>query len=465
MKYKQPNVLFIMTDQQRWDTLSCNGNNAVSTPHLDRIAEEGAAFDHFYVNNPICVPSRCSFLTGRYPNAHKSRDLEYGLDDREIQLFQIFQNAGYRTGLLGKNHALSQQALSNFDAVVLKRHQKTDMPQTGKPYESFIDPIPAEHYLTRVIGLEAHTFIEASQRDNKPFCLWVSFPDPHTPFQVPEPYASKASKALIDMPIDRKLNQSKPESQKILHDIQGLEQASEEDIIKLRAIYYGMVMFIDEIVGEILGKIQELDLDEDTIIIFTSDHGEYIGDHGLVRKSCHFYDCLLRVPFMMRWKNRIKPQRISNTMAESIDLLPTLLDLIGIDQPESVQGVSMEPVLMGRQAVHKEAVYAEVGNPKENKLSKWQQRESIKPLSEAIWKSTVVQGTMIRTMDWKLCLYGNGEGELYDLKQDPNEINNVYNHADYMEKELEMAKLLARSMMKNQDPNSSCGDRMGAGKG
>ncbi len=462
---KLSNVLFIMTDQQRWDTLSCHGNQAVSTPHLDRLAEEGADFDHFYVNNPICVPSRCSFLTGRYPNAHRSRDLEYGLDDGESHLFQMFQDAGYATGLIGKNHALSQKALQRFDVVSLKRHHKTDIPGSGKRYESFIDPVPTEQYMTNVIGDEAQAFIEAAHSENRPFCLWVSFPDPHTPFQVPEPYATKADRTRIPVPIEPILDSSKPQGQRLLYHLQGLEHASEEEITQLRSIYYGMVMCIDEAIGGIMGTIQALNLDEDTIIIFTSDHGEYLGDHGLVRKSCNFYDCLLRVPFLIRWKNRVLPQKIATTMAESVDLLPTLMELVGFEPFEGIQGKSMVPVLTGLREKHKGAVFAEVGSPGENRLEELKQEAPSKQSSEAIWQASVVQGSMIRTMDWKLCLYGNGEGELYDMQQDPGETNNKFGLVKYMEQELEMTMQLARTLMRDQDPKKSNGDRMGAGHG
>ncbi len=462
---RQPNVLFIMTDQQRWDTLGCHGNRAISTPHLDRMAEEGADFDHFYVNNPLCVPSRCSYLTGRYPNAHRSRDLEYGLDDGETHFFQMFQDAGYYTGLIGKNHVLGKEALGRFDQVLTKRHQKTDIPRTGKLYESFVDPVPAERYTTSVIGQEAESFIEEAGSAGRPFCLWVSFPDPHTPFQVPEPYASSAAKALIPAPVERIMDRSKPPSQRALYHIQGLEHAAEEEIVQLRSIYYGMVKFIDEAVGGLMKKIQESGLDEDTIVIFTSDHGEYLGDHGLVRKSCNFYDCLLNVPFLIRWKNRIQPRRIAGTMAESVDLLPTLMELVGFELPEGVQGKSMASLLLGRQDKHKEAVFAEVGSPGEDRPDARIRPASHKPPAEAVWKATAVQGSMIRTMDWKLCLYGNGEGELYDLDHDPDEVHNKFGVAPYMEQELAMTRRLVHAMMSSQDPRKSGGDRMGAGNG
>lgn len=456
---RRPNIVLIMTDQQRRDTLGCYGADLAPTPALDRLAGEGAVFDHFYVNNPVCVPSRCSFLTGRYPGAHRSRDLRVSLDPQEAHLFGVLQDAGYRTGLCGKNHALGKGALARFDLVYERGHAKTRLP-VHSVYGSAADPMPLEAYPTRLVCEAGTRFLADAAAGAAPFCLWLSFPDPHTPFQVPEPYASLVDRRRIPAPVEPVLGPTKPLSQRLVCELQGLREAGEGDIRQLRAIYHGMVALLDEAVGDILQALDRLGLAEETIVVFTSDHGEYLGDHGMVRKSWHFYDCLLRVPFLIRWPGRLAPRRVADTLAESVDLLPTLLDLVGLPAPPAVQGRSLRPLLDGETATHKDVVYAEAGNPGESpgvrSVAEWRSRpEQAGPL----WSIGAVQGCMVRTREWKLCQYVDGEGELYDLQADPHETANRFGEPSHAAAQLALGQLLAATMLRAQDPRPSGGDR------
>lgn len=456
---RQPNIVFIMTDQQRLDTLGCCGNKTVDTPVLDRLAAEGVLFDQFYVNNPVCVPSRCSFLTGRYPNVHRSRDLSYALDPGETHLFRLLKEAGYRIGLSGKNHALSHNELELFDFLFEKGHEKTKM-HSSKPYASQTDSTPEEEYTTTLLTDAAIRFIkENADTPEQPFCLWLSYPDPHTPFEVPEPFASIADRSRVRLPVDRELDDRKPLSQRLIRDLQDVKSARDEELVEMIAIYHGMVKMIDESVGKLLHTVQALGLEDNTIVVFTSDHGEYLGDHEMVRKSLHFYDCLMRVPFIISWKNRIKPQRVSETMAESVDLLPTLLDLAGITKPERIQGSSLYPLLNGQISTHKCRVYAESGNPGDTlQFSSVEEWKSAHPRPMPFWFIGAVQGNMLRTLEWKLCLYANGEGELYHLTEDPDETNNLFGVSEYSGVQLELTNRLVIQMLRSQNPDRPNGN-------
>ncbi|MFS0726658.1 sulfatase [Paenibacillus sp. 1P07SE] len=452
-----PHLLFIMTDQQRKDSLGCYGGTSAATPHLDRLASSSAAFDHFYVNNPVCVPSRCSFLTGRYPSAHRSRDLERPLDPGEPHLFRLLQEAGYRLALAGKNHALPKEELALFDHRLERGHRKASVPSATGVYGSGRDPGSLEQYSTVQLCEDAKAYMRqaAAEQPEQPFCLWLSIPDPHTPIQVPEPYDTIVNRQQLPPRVEPMLDKSKPNSQQLLQRLQGVAAAEPALIDEYRAIYYGMVALIDEQVGSVLDELEQLGLSEQTIIVYTSDHGEYLGDHGMVRKSWNFYDCLMNVPFMLQWKGKLKPARITDTMAESVDLLPTLLELIGLLPPEGVQGRSFAALLRGETDVHKDKVYAEAGHPGQlppaSTIEEWQTLEKPGPY----WMISAMQGCMVRTLDWKLCRYANGESELYDLAADPGETVNLYAEPSARSAKLTMLELMTDTLMAVQDPRYS----------
>jgi arylsulfatase len=457
MSADRPNVLLIMTDQQRYDTLGVHGNPVIKTPHLDELAGESALFEHFYVTNPVCVPSRASFLTGRYPTAHRARDLKHALGEDEQYLPGLLGEAGYALALSGKNHVLSARQLDRFDDVFSIGHDKAWIPGQEKAYGSGVDPSPLTNYSTNVVCERAIGFLESRQRTDEPFFLWVSFPDPHTPYQVPEPFASMYDSDGIPGPttIPGEL-EGKPLPQRLIQKAQSMDTVSEREVRQMISIYYGMVSCIDEAVGRLLGRLRELGLEEDTVVIFTSDHGDFMGDHGLARKSWNFYDCLLRVPFMVRWIDHIEPWRVSDTMAENVDLLPTVLDLIGLPIPEGCQGRSMAPLLQGEKSQLREAVFANAGNPGEApEVSGIEEQSRTSEDFIPFWYIGAVQGSMIRTMDWKLCFYVTGDGELYDLQRDPVELHNLYGQPQVAETERELMRQLMTTRMRAEDPHPS----------
>ncbi|UOF88758.1 sulfatase-like hydrolase/transferase [Fodinisporobacter ferrooxydans] len=453
---KQPNVIFIMTDQQRYDTLSVNGNKIIKTPNINELAKQSAIFDQMFVTSPICVPSRASFMTGRYPNTHRCRDLNYPLADDEVNLASIFKKRGYHLSLIGKNHVFSKNQLNMFDYLYLQSHQKSkNVTREELAYDSGIDPCLLDQYPTVTIADHAISYLE--KRIDSPFFMWVSFPDPHSPYQVPEPYASLYDPERIPEPkIKPGELMTKPEGLRELQKIQKMDHVSMKSIKKMISIYYGMITLIDESIGRILSKIKELELEKDTIIIFTSDHGDYMGDHGLARKSWNFYDCLLRVPFMISWPGVIPIRRHTDCLVENVDLAPTLLELCNIDKQTGVQGTSLAPVLKGEQQFLKESIYATIGTPAKTKDSV---KADTSGGGQPFWNVSALQGMMLRTKEWKLCIYANCEGELYNLSDDPEELNNLYGKTDtrIIESQLKTQLLLTRLRVDDPLPPSSSG--------
>lgn len=455
MPARRPNIILIMTDQQRYDTLGVHGNELISTPNLDAMAIGSAVFDRFYVTNTVCVPSRASFLTGRYPTAHRARDLDYPLGEDEAHLPALLKAAGYETFLVGKNHVLADAELPTFDRIFEAGHEKALVPSAAGAYGSGTDPTPLEHYTTNVLCEKALELLEGRQDSPAPFFGWISFPDPHTPYQVPEPFASMYDPSDVPLPKTfRGELDAKPLGQRLIREFQGMEKASEHEIRQMIATYYGMVTCLDQAVGRVLGKLEDLGIQDETIVVYTSDHGDYMGDHGLARKSWHFYDSLIHVPFILRWPGTIRPQRIDRTMAENVDLLPTLLELVGLPTPPGCQGVSAVACLEGRAETIKDSVFACAGNPGQEATAKsveeW--RAANDTTSPVLWSIGAVQGCMIRTLEWKLSYYVDGQGELYDLDNDPEELHNLYGRPETAGVQSELMRQLLSARMRADDP-------------
>lgn len=455
----RPNLLFIMTDQQRFDTLGANGNSVIQTPNLDRLATEGANLQQYVVNNPVCVPSRASLFTGRYPHSHGARNLQTYLPADEHFLAQVLKDAGYTVGMIGKEHFLTDEQLRVFDVYSPYSHKK-DVPwqdideRDDSAYRSAAMEDSTADYPTSRIAEEVSAFLRKQDSDQAPFYLKASFPDPHTPFAVPEPYASMYDPKEIPMdPVKPDEWPNKPLGQRLIRDRQHMDTASEAVMRKTAAIYYGMISFIDDAVGSILETLDECGLSDNTIVVFTTDHGEYLGSHGLIRKGYQFYDCLLHVPMILRGPT-ILPQVVDNTQAESVDVLPTLLELLDVPCPTGVQGRSLVPRLRDESVEHKDYVFAEAGMPSDrllvSSLAEWEALAT-KP-APYYWAIGACQGKMIRSLEWKLCIYNSGEGELYDLQTDPYELVNLFDHPDYQDTVREFKDHLLMWLFESEDP-------------
>lgn len=445
----RPNIVIIMTDQQRWDTLGVTGNDRIRTPHLDRLASEGALFEQAFVPVPLCVPSRASLFTGQYPSRH---GVAPGTDRSSLvdtsNLAASLHGAGYRTILAGKNHVFPQHGLDQwFDHVVAYDHagrvsagesdeQAVRASRQGRFDERYIEPEEREpeNEPTRRITSAAIDAVRDTEAGEQPFFLWLSYPDPHPPYVVAEPYASMYRDqdlgASATRPVENELD-DKPLRQRVSRRLMGAADYSTEELRRLREIYYGMISFVDDEVGRFGSALEEMGIDEDTIVLFMSDHGDYLGDHGMVRKSPAMYDCLVRIPLFIRWPGHIAPLRVTHTLVESIDLAPTLLDLAGAAPLPGADGTSLTPILQGRTGAHKDQVFGLYGSAGDAFTQAEVDRfdfDEVMTRPHPWMGEVAMRGrmAMVRTLNWKLVHYRNGEGELYDLRHDPDELINRY---------------------------------------
>lgn len=461
-----PHVVVVMTDQQRWDAFGAAGNDRIRTPNLDRLAGEGVRFERAFVPIPLCTPSRASLFTGRYPNGQTMGGNERAtLPPEAPNLAGAFRDAGYRTLLVGKDHLFGPAGSARFFDHAVRYDHAGRLPVDGgddaeravraSRIDRFSDRFVASaehdaaHQPTRRLTGEAIAAVRDARARRQPFFLWLSYPDPHPPYVVAEPYASLYRGQDLGTPATRpdELN-DKPLRQRLARDLMGMGDYQPADLPRLREIYYGMVTFIDDEVGRFATALEAEGIADDTILLFLSDHGDYLGDHGMVRKSPAMYDCLVRVPLFVRWPAQIRPGRVTDTLVESIDLASTLLDLAGLPPLPGDAGRSLAPLLRGETGTHKERVFGLYGGGGDAFTEVGVERLDLDALRSRPhpWMGTATMRgrmAMVRTTDWKLVHHRGGEGELYDLRRDPDELWNRYRDPVHAEARAELTRALA----------------------
>lgn len=463
---KSPNILWIMMDQQRADALGCV-SPWMHTPNLDRLAAEGAHLRKFFAQSPVCVPSRINYITGRYPHSHGNRENNARVAPGEPHIFRVVKKAGYQTAVFGKNHMFYDEdlpkldtdgtrveSLGQFDTPSVRAYQayltecRRQLQDLGCWAASFHD-FPEELTRTHRTGAAAVEYLRQVDTAS-PFFLWVSFADPHVPHTAPRRFSPLYP--LDEMPVppgalaaeyDAEV-QHKPTRQAVKRKAQGMVDAPEEGLHRYIAVYSAMISFVDEWIGRILYTLAMRGLADDTLVVFVSDHGDFRGEHGMVKKDLVLYDSLLHVPCIVRYPGHIKPQALENALVEQIDLYPTILDYANIDIPKGVQGVSMRPLLEGKAEPMHGAIYAEICPPlfrnpyktADEFILEWQNYHTADghPLQ---WTAPYnVPGEFvkaIRTVERKYIWYASGEEELYDLTLDPGEIQNLADDGNYAE--------------------------------
>ncbi len=442
----KPNILWICTDQQRYDTIGILGNPHIRTPNIDRLVEKGTAFLNAYCQTPICTPSRASFLTGMYPSTvHACLNGNDYWSDAAPLLPYMLSDSGYDCGLVGKLHLAGTynryEPRKNDGYRYFKwSSSPIDMWEKGHDYADWlkkkgyslkdfatlpngdkyidIEPgIPGPLHQTTWCADEAIHFIEKEAKS--PWLLSVNPYDPHPPFNPPKEYLDRFDIDKMPGPHFRESDMANQERLGKVDFQTFVKHPDEFNGKAIQAAYYAMIELIDENVGRIVAALEKSGEIENTIIIFMSDHGESLGDHGLVLKGCRFYDELTRVPLIISWPAKFKQNLRCPALVQLNDIMPTLLQSCGMDIPERVQGKSLLPILRGEKdpETHRDRIHCEYYrtlNPE------W------RPHFEGSY------GTMIRNERFKLSVYhGHEEGELYDLIEDPHEFVNLWDEKDY----------------------------------
>ena len=461
----RPNVLFIMCDQLKATALSVYGNTVCETPSLERLASQGVTFQNAITPHPLCVPARTAIMASRYPHQLGTRRNETLMPEGVTHAFGVWKSAGYKTGLIGKNHCFDRvedidlldvrcelwhRGLQNhapLKGMEWSRPQadihaaetvRADMPRQSPHISYAVTDFPIEDYGTSVITTTTEKYLEDhaaadNGRERPPFALWVSFPDPHEPYEAPRQYADMFTPESVDLPPRRynEFDESAPERNRVLHRILGLSDESEEDIRHSISIYYAMTRFVDDGIGRILDTLEATGLRENTIIVFTADHGDFMGEHDMIVKGGVFYDCLVRVPLIVSWPGHV-PQDVSdNSMVSTINIVPTILKLQGIESPVEFQG---EPLPTATDAKQLDAVFSEYGSGGPaftmSNLEAMPEPYGYETLIGSLqWREAEGDRRMVRTTRWKYVhdpLAASEErDELYDLESDPSELTNV----------------------------------------
>ena len=430
----RPNILWICTDQQRYDTISALNNSQLNTPNIDRLVATGVAFERAYCQSPICTPSRASFLTGMYPSSiHACGNGNERWAEAAPLVTALLADAGYDCALAGKFHLAGAygriEPRPKHDGYRLFdwSHDPEDQWETGHAYADWLasmghdlgemrkEPhdIPPELHQTTWCSDRAIDFIEADH-GGKPWLMSVNIFDPHEPFDPPRQYLDRFDVATLSGP---KFRDSDLAAQAKLSEIDFQHPARRPDEFNakwIQAAYYAMIELIDDNVGRMLDSLERTGQRDNTIVIFMSDHGEALGDHGLLLKGCRFYEGLARAPLIISLPGSFLEGARRQALVELLDVAPTLLDLAGLPIPERMQGISMRNLLVdaGAQDHHRD-------------FARCEYYQAINPSMAKNYTGTYA--TMIRDERYKLVVYhGHGVGELFDLERDPDEFDNLW---------------------------------------
>ncbi|MEX0325230.1 MAG: sulfatase [Puniceicoccaceae bacterium] len=490
MAEPKPNILLITTDQQHADHLGIAGLLAVPTPNLDRLGREGVHLRRAYTTCPLCTPARVSLLTGRYPSMHGAYTIGVTQPHLpQPTLPSCLANAGYRTALFGKAHFVARMdemahiagspdpspgffetftgPYLGFDEVRVSTghtinaipdgHYRVFLEQAGVSYADWFPQmgpdynhdhvgvwnIPVDYHDSTWVGKETTDFIHRQAGAESPWFAWASFQDPHEPHVCPKEWMDRVDPARMDIPegyregefADRPAFYEEAYYQGNLGSIDdewGAPCASRRAVLETEAsdalqATLGMVAGIDDQIGRILAALESSGQLENTLIIFTSDHGEYHGHHGFWGKGLPAYEDAQRVPLLIWGPGLgILPQT-TNSLASLIDLPATILDFATVDFPAGMQGVSLAKLLRQEAYAVRDAVLVE-----------------LRPVAD-FSQHTLVAGR------YKLVVYESlSQGELYDLQRDPNQYTNLWNHPDHQDLRTDFLLKLSQFYQRNE---------------
>lgn len=442
----RPNILIIYPDQLRADAMGCSGNPVVRTPYIDRLAQEGVQFTEAYTSYPICCPFRASVQTGKYAQAHGMVQNHFPLRGDQTFLAQVLRDAGYRTGYVGKWHLEGgpkpgfvppDRRFGFEDFVGFNRGHEylksVYFDDAGQPYLS--KRYEPDYQTDQLID-----FIDSSAaaEDGKPFFGYISYGPPHFPMDVPEYIRNIYKPEEVNLPIGvpNAALQAEVQKRRIEVDCGGDERSwhhshaaydtkadgepeTEAEIRQFVAEYYGMIHNIDFNVGRVLNRLDALGIADNTIVVFLSDHGDMLGQHGsFCGIKVQAYRAAMHVPLIVRYPARFAAGTKTQALVDvGVDMMPTLLDLCGVDIPDEVQGESYLPVLDGTETEARDAIMYQTF------LQTGGQKGEFAPYAE--------RG--VRTRDWLYVRQKNRRTMLFDLQNDYHEQNNLIDDPQYTE--------------------------------
>lgn len=460
-----------MTDQQRWDFLGSSGFGLDTMPFLDALGDHGLRFDRAYTPMPVCSPARVSLLTGRYPQATGVRE-NWGVDRAfaPTDLVAALRGLGYRTLLAGKNHShLGSAAFDRARSYMHTSGPAEDRTDEQERFERWLGvmnhgvaseptPFPLECQFPYRIVSDAIRLVGEDRDPDRPFFLWLSFPEPHNPYQVPEPYFSLFPEDEVpERRCGPEAGASKGPHWRWLQRVWE-EKRPDYDAAwrRYRANYCGMLRLIDDQLRRFAGFLEDAGVLDDTLIVFVSDHGDYAGDYGLQRKGAGLPECLVHVPMVFSGPG-VATGRDSVDFVSLVDLMPTLCEAVGAEVPYGVQGRSLWPIVTGDTYPREEfrSVHASLGigglpyaEDERPPLHFGYAGRTLDELN-AVTQSGRLE--MVRMGRWKLLFDSLGRGELYDVESDPAELLDLHRDPGHRSVRLELTEELLRWTVRLQD--------------
>jgi arylsulfatase A-like enzyme len=420
------NVLWICADDHAAYVIGAYGNHRARTPNIDRLAASGIRFDRAFCASPVCTAARDSFITGRYPRTIGVTQLKTPLPEREQTLAHVLKQAGYETGAIGKMHFNSEHTygfdlrrdLGFYDKTLAARGKQpipADMSVQPK-WRPFKDP--ARIWINSAalpIGLvdadmDATYFVEEASRylsepREKPFFLMVSFYEPHSPYYFPVEDRGRFQPSTF--PVPPVGPEDSGQIPAVFRDLTSAEKQGST------AAYYTSVEFLDRKIGELLAALERSGHAQDTLVLYTADHGYLLGQHGRFEKHCS-YEEAIRPPLLMRCPGVTHAGAATSALVEFVDVFPTVLDLCGVAVPKNAQGRSLVPLLKGEAKTHRHQVFIEYAPNEEAAVR------------DERWKLIFERGKRRRTDGYDTGLpMPDRTIRLYDLESDPNEMHNV----------------------------------------
>ncbi len=460
---KRPNILILYTDQQRWDAI---GNDEIITPNLDRLAAGGVVFTHHFVQSPVCMPSRISMLSGQYPSTLKITHMGVPVPEDTLTLPKLLNPYGYRTANIGKLHFLphanrdhrhphpdygfqhleisdepgvyedAYRAWVRAQAPEQMDNISVGIPPASRVWQELMDiddgvnhrgnpsgrndtlgviPFMADDHLTHTAFVSEQTQEFIRQQTDQPFLCISGFYSPHSPWVVPQKYLDMYNPESLSIPsFPPEIDAERPDNP--------FGQFSDTQLRNAKHGYYAMITEVDDMIGQILRTLQETGHADNTIVVFTSDHGEWLGDHLKFGKGYPADDAVSRVPLIIDAPNGISGKKI-RSLVESVDIVPTLLDLAHIQIPPHLQGDSLAGVLRGEIA-QGDGVALTEGNG---------------------WKC-------LRTPNFRYLIHDDGTENLWDIQQDPRNYYDVATHPDYAPALMDCRHQLVTRLLRMERP-------------
>jgi len=438
------NLLIITPDQLRGDYLSCYGNKKIETKNIDCLSKEGVTFDNCYCASPLCGPSRISFATSTYFSEHNHRNYWSTISPDVPNLVTSMKKEGYKTGMFGKNHLFTYERLNevwdSLDEICLGNYD--GHPDYKHSFSSFTLDSDHPFNITGKLTTETISFMEKS---TKPFIAWVNYQDPHPAFTCPTPYDSIFDPKQIELPVKYKTysKDGQPARNEVWRVHSEMNLCSDDDMKNAIAHYMGQIRYVDDSVGRMLEYLKESGKDKNTIILFFSDHGELLGDYNMTHKLPVFYDCLTKIPVIIKHPEDLGRGERFAGLAEEVDLAPTLLDMLDVNIPPTMVGKSWFEEIKASNYKGKKNIICEAGGGAPTCKVPIDGLKLVAPFPPTSFGC----GAMIREGDYKLTIYADDRCELYDLKEDPNELNNLYGISQYQDVKNELTLSLMKRLL------------------